>query len=326
MSHRQILSVHHETAYRYGTAVELAHHVAHMRPLDDAFQSVQRFEISVSPPPLHWSSGRDSHGNERCFFSLTMPHDTLLVSTASVLELRRRYVGLEAAAAPAWERVRERLRYVAGAPYEPAVEFTAPSPYIPALAGLHDYALPSFAEAQPLAEAAIDLMHRVHADFKYQTASTDISTPLAEVMRNKRGVCQDFSHVMIGALRSLGLAARYVSGYLLTSPSPDAPVLVGADASHAWVSVWCPDTPGIPDSAAGHWLELDPTNDLIPSDGHVRLAYGRDFGDVTPLRGVIRGGGRHAVEVRVTTRCLGSTPEPATGPQIAKVAQQETGE
>ena len=203
------------------------------------------------------------------------------------------------AASPPWEQVRERLRYVAGTPFEPATEFVAPSPYVPLLTALASYAAPSFAPAQPLASAAIELMHRVHRDFGYETAGTEVHTPLMQTFERRAGVCQDFSHVMIGALRALGLAARYVSGYLLTMPpdgSGGAP-LVGADASHAWVALWCPDTPGL----ASSWLELDPTNDCMPGTSHVRLAVGRDYGDVTPLRGVIRGGGSHTLQVRVST-------------------------
>jgi transglutaminase-like putative cysteine protease len=169
-----------------------------------------------------------------------------------------------------------------------------PSPYIPRLAALRDYAQPSFAPDTPVLAAAIDLMHRIHADFRYETASTGVDTPLQQVLKQRRGVCQDFAHLMIGCLRALGLPARYVSGYLLTIPPPGQPALQGADASHAWVSVYSP-------GEAGGWVELDPTNDLLPSTSHVRLALGRDYGDVTPLRGVIRGGGRHTLEVRVRT-------------------------
>jgi transglutaminase-like putative cysteine protease len=158
-------------------------------------------------------------------------------------------------------------------------------------------------------EAALDLMSRIHTEFRYQSSSTEIDTPLSQVMEQRAGVCQDFAHLMIGALRSMGLAARYVSGYLLTEPAPGQPVLVGADASHAWVQLWCPieGTLAEGDGPHGHWIDLDPTNNLMPDRAHVRLAVGRDFGDVTPLRGVIRGGGHHRLSVGVTTRpvCTG---------------------
>jgi transglutaminase-like putative cysteine protease len=154
-----------------------------------------------------------------------------------------------------------------------------------------------------VAEAALALMQRLHRDFAFETRSTDVDTPLAQAFLQRRGVCQDFAHLMIGALRMLGLPARYVSGYLVTQAPDGTAPLVGADASHAWVQVWCPGTPGVPAlGASAGWLDLDPTNNLVPAASHVRLATGRDFGDVTPLRGVIRGGGQHTLDVAVTTR------------------------
>ena len=199
---------------------------------------------------------------------------------------------------------------MARAPLKPAVEFALPSPYVPRLSALRDYAAPDFPAGRPLAQAALALMQRVHADFRYESQSTDIDTPLAQAFAQRRGVCQDFAHLMAGALRMLGLPARYVSGYLLTSAAEGSAPLLGADASHAWVQLWCPGTPGVPASGPGAgWLDLDPTNDLVPATGHVRVAVGRDFGDVTPLRGVIRGGGQHTLRVAVTTA--------ETGPLVA---------
>jgi transglutaminase-like putative cysteine protease len=192
-----------------------------------------------------------------------------------------------------------------------------PSPYVPRLLELRDYALVSFTPGRPVVVAAIELMQRVHHDFAYDSGSTQVDTPLREVWQRQRGVCQDFAHLMIGALRMLGLPARYVSGYLLTqAPDGEAP-LVGADASHAWMQLWCPHTSGVPGSGAhAHWLDLDPTNNLVPAQAHVRLAVGRDFGDVTPLRGVIRGSGEHRLTVAVsTTRLAPDEPPPAVVPE-----------
>jgi transglutaminase-like putative cysteine protease len=179
------------------------------------------------------------------------------------------------------------------------VEFALPSPYVPRLRELRAFAAPLFTPGRPVAAAAIALMRRVHAEFRYQSRSTDVDTPLERVLQQRRGVCQDFAHLMAGAMRMFGLPVRYVSGYLLTRGPAGGAALTGADASHAWVQVWCPGTPGVP---ADGWLDLDPTNDLVPGCSHVRLAIGRDFGDVTPLRGVIRGGGQHAMTVAVSTR------------------------
>jgi transglutaminase-like putative cysteine protease len=188
-------------------------------------------------------------------------------------------------------------RYRAGAPFEPASEFAFESPFVPALAALRDYAVASFAPRRPLLPAARELMARIHADFTYDGNATEVHTPLAQVLADRRGVCQDFAHLMIGALRALGLPARYVSGYLLTQPPPGQARLLGADASHAWTGLWCPPL---------GWIDFDPTNDVLPGDGatHVTLAWGRDYGDVMPLRGVIRGGGEHRLAVAVTVRAV----------------------
>ena len=176
---------------------------------------------------------------------------------------------------------------------QPACEFVFESPFVPRLEALQTYARPSFPAGRSLLDGADDLMRRIHVDFAYDGEATEVHTPLSEVLRLRRGVCQDFAHVMIGALRSLGLPARYVSGYLLTEPPPGMPRLLGADASHAWVSAWCPQ--------AG-WVDFDPTNAVRPGEQrtHVTLAWGRDYGDVIPLRGVIRGGGAHRLSVAVS--------------------------
>jgi transglutaminase-like putative cysteine protease len=294
-----LLRVEHETRYRYTSPVELAHHMTFLRPLEDAHQRVEVFEMQVEPVPGHHTTGRDTFGNSRGFFSITMPHESLCVRASSLVRVAARHAALRPAASPAWELLRERLRFIAGERYEPAAEFVFPSPMAPLHRELHAYARPSFSPGRPVAEAAIELMQRVHRDFRYEPQSTQVNTPVLQAFAQKRGVCQDFAHVMIGCLRSLGLAARYVSGYLLTEPPPGQPRLQGADASHAWVSVYVPGA-GTP----GDWLELDPTNDCVPGTSHVRLAVGRDYGDVTPLKGVIRGGGQHTLSVRVSTEAV----------------------
>lgn len=293
-----VLEVEHETRYGYAAPVTQAQHLAHLQPMHDARQRLQHHELLIEPSPLQLLYDTDTYGNARTLFSLNQPHRALCVRARSRVALVPREAAVDAAASPRWEDVRERLRYEAGARCDDAVEFAQPSPYVPRLQALRDYGLASFGAGQPVAQGALDLMHRIHADFEFKTTSTDVDTPLTEAFEQRSGVCQDFAHLMIAALRMLGLAARYVSGYLLTVPPPGQEPLFGADASHAWVQVYCPDTPGLP----GGWLELDPTNDLVPDTHHVRLALGRDYGDVTPLRGVIRGGGRHTLAVRVNTR------------------------
>jgi len=297
----QTLEVGHDTRYSYAAPVSQAQHLAHLQPLSDPWQHVLEFSLRIQPEPAQQHPGIDPMGNQQLFFSLTQPHRALLVRSRSRVRVAARFGELDAAASPPWEAIRNRLRYEVGATYDPAVEFVQPSPYVPRLEGLRQYGALSFPPGRPLAEGAIDLMRRIHREFSFQSSATEVDTPLATAFAQRAGVCQDFAHLMIGALRMLGLPARYVSGYLLTQPPPGEAPLVGADASHAWVQAWCPRTPGVP----GGWLDLDPTNDLVPATGHLRLAVGRDYGDVTPLRGVIRGGGRHSLEVNVMTRVVG---------------------
>src|SRR5262249_4229384 len=207
-------------------------------------------------------------------FSLYAPHDQLRVRAVSTVHVQPRFETLDVATSPAWNEVRDDLRYQVGAGFQPAVEFVFASAFVPLLPQLRDYALRCFPDGQPLLAGAVALMRRIHADFVYDIKSTDVSTPLAVAFEQRRGVCQDFAHVALGALRALGLPAAYVSGYLLSNPPPGRPRLIGADASHAWVRIWCP---------VNGWIEFDPTNDCLVSSGHVTLATGRDYGDVTPV-------------------------------------------
>ena len=307
------LEVVHETRYAYTAPVSLAHHLAHLRPLQDPHQQLLSFDLAVEPSAGSLSDSLDALGNPQIHFSLVQPHQKLCVRAVSRVRVSPRFRQLRPGASPPWAEVAARLRYVARGPFEPAVEFAMPSPFVPGLPALREYGARSFTAGRPVAEAAIELMHRIHADFKYQSQSTAVDTPLATVLQQRRGVCQDFAHLMTGVLRIWCVPARYVSGYLLTHAPEGGALMQGADASHAWVQAWCPGTPGVP-TTGGHagWLDLDPTNDLVPGTGHVRVAVGRDFGDVTPLRGVIRGGGHHTLSVAVGTRRLhrGGGPDP----------------
>lgn len=295
------LSVEHETLYHYDHPVEQSQHIACLRPLSDGGQRLLSFDMVVEPTPAQHSVRRDSHGNSRAYFAMHAAHADLRVLARSEVEVRHRYQALAADQGPTCGEVKERLAYCAHAPFEAASEYLYASPFVPLHPELRAYAGASLRDDRPLAESVIELMQRIHRDFTYAPASTDISTPILEVFARRQGVCQDFAHLMLGCLRASGLAGRYVSGYLLTLPPPGQPALVGADASHAWLSVWVPGL-GLPQ--AEDWLDLDPTNDCVPGVHHVRVAHGRDFGDVTPLRGVIRGGGQHTLVVRVTTRLL----------------------
>ncbi|HRC36575.1 MAG: transglutaminase family protein [Rubrivivax sp.] len=323
-----LLEIFHETRYDYAAPVTLAHHLAHLQPLEDAHQQLLAFDLDIDPVPAQRRDSRDAMGNAQRHFSLLLPHARLHVRASSRVRVQARFAGLQPALSPAWDEVAQSLRYVARAPFRPEVEFAMPSPYVPRLGVLREFAAPSLPPGRPLAEAALELMHRIHTGFAYDSASTEIDTPLAQVVAQRRGVCQDFAHLMAGALRMWGLPARYVSGYLLTQAPEGGAQMLGADASHAWVQVWCPGTPGVAAAGPGAgWLDLDPTNDLVPGSGHVRLAVGRDYADVTPLRGVIRGGGgSHTLNVAVRTRVVEAAADaaPEAGPRLAIVHSQES--
>lgn len=288
------IEIEHETRYQYQTDVELAHHLAYLRPLDSDDQKVLTSGLMITPEPDQQTEGIDIFGNRRTFFTLATPHRALVVKAVSTVQVKNRYSHFNPKETPPWGLVSESLAYALERPYLAASEFIFPSPYVPRLRELQDYALESFQLDRPIAEASIELSTRIHRDFEYSPVATEVHTPMLEAFEKRAGVCQDFSHIYIGCLRAIGLAARYVSGYLLTQPAPGQEKLRGADASHAWVSVYCPGAPG-------HWLELDPTNDKIIGVDHISVAVGRDFGDVSPLRGVIRGGGEHTLDIAVTS-------------------------
>ncbi len=293
-----LLHVLHETRYEYSPPVKTAQHMAHLKPLHDGQQQLLRHHLAVSPEPAQQSEAVDVYGNSRAFFSLQSAHDELKVVAESVVVTS---VPATPAASLPWEQARERLRYHRDAAYDPASEFVFASPYVPRHDDFLAYARPSFTPERPLLNAAQDLMSRIHADFEYETEATEVNTPAIEALAMRKGVCQDFAHIMIACMRSLGLPARYVSGYLLTAPPPGKPRLVGSDASHAWVSVYLPGSTG-----QGQWYDLDPTNDRASGEDYVRLATGRDYSDLSPMRGVIHGGANHTLHVAVTV-----TPVPA---------------
>ncbi|MES2936028.1 MAG: transglutaminase family protein [Pseudomonadota bacterium] len=307
-----LLHVVHETRYDYTPQVKTAQHVAHLRPAHDRQQSVLAHRLDIAPQPAQRKDFADVFGNTRTFFSLQAVHESLRVVADSLVSTRARAQPRDSMP---WEEARERMRYHRAAHYDAAAEFMFASPYVPRDEAFVAYARSSFAGGRPLAQAARALMTRIHDDFIYETAATDAGTPALEALALRKGVCQDFAHVMLACLRSLGLPARYVSGYLLTAPAPGQPRLVGGDASHAWVSVYLPDADG-----PGQWLELDPTNDRAPGEDYVVLATGRDYSDVSPLRGVIQGGAQHTLRVAVTVAPVeGSVESADTSPHPRSV-------
>ena len=301
------LRITHETRYHYATVVDTAQHVAHLQPPHTACQTVHQHTLVIDPPGAQMQHNIDAFGNHRTYFSLPSLHSSLSVKAQSVVTTRAL---AEATSSIGWEDVRNFFGYKAGAPGNAAAGFVFGSHHAPVDEVFVQYARASFTPARPLVLAARDLMQRIYSDCTYESHSTDISTPAAQALAQRRGVCQDFAHIMIACLRSVGVAARYVSGYLLTHPAEGQARLIGADASHAWVSVYVPDV--APDHASGGWLDLDPTNNqsgwASPGTDYVRLAIGRDFADVSPLRGVLLGGASHTLEVGVTVEPFDLNP------------------
>ena len=298
------VQVTHETRYTYVPPAKVAQHMAYLQPLCTGTQKLLAHTLEVFPPPAQQTPAQDVYGNTRTFIALQAAHAQLRVVAVSTVATRSR--PMPPSDVP-WEQVRERFRYRADGLYDPAAEFVFPSTYIPRHADFASYARASFPPGAGLFAAASDLMHRIHADFSYDSRSTEINTPALEALAQRKGVCQDFAHIMVACLRSIGLAARYVSGYLLTHPAPGRARLIGVDASHAWASVLLPDLP-----ADARWCDFDPTNDRwgwgSPGEDYIVLALGRDYADVSPIRGVIHGGANHRLRVAVTVTPLDEAP------------------
>ena len=310
------LQITHETRYDYAPPVEVAQHIACLQPPNSPCQALLSHHLQVKPLPSRQSSACDVFGNHRSFISLQIAHAQLQVVALSTVDTQARPTPPDDLS---WEQVRDHFRYRVGASYDPNAEFVFPSSHVPRQVQFADYARASFPPGAALLAGCRDLTRRIHAEFTYDGQSTEIHTPALQALAQRKGVCQDFAHIMLACLRSLGLAARYVSGYLLTQPAPGAPRLLGPDASHAWVSVALPGLD--PDHC---WCDFDPTNDRsgwgTPGEDYVLLALGRDFADVSPIRGVIHGGANHELAVAVSvvpiaqsdaTLCAGNLTPPS---------------
>lgn len=291
----------HRTEYRYTAPVSLARHLLHLRPRATAWQDIESFCLDILPESLllETTDGTDSFGNPVTCLELQSAHSELIVDSDIIWAVAPRpWAQAALADSQSWDTVRDALRYAAtplsDALYK-ASQFLFESPHVRVKRELVEFAAPSFPPGRSLLQACRDLMERIHDEFEYAPAATEVGTSIVDVLTEKRGVCQDFAHLMIGALRSLGLPARYVSGYLRTDPPEGQPRLVGVDASHAWAAVFAP--------GAG-WVEFDPTNGCLADERYLLLAWGRDFGDVSPVRGVIHGGGEHTLKVGVTVTPL----------------------
>jgi transglutaminase-like putative cysteine protease len=290
-----IYRVSHLTEYRYAEPVSSSHHELHLLPRAVGHQVTRSESLSIDPIPARQNNRVDYFGNRATHLEILEPHRKLAVLSRSEIEILPAELPLPAMSQP-WESVRDQIQQSRVADDFQAREFVFPSPYVQIAPGIAAFAAEAFAPGRPMIDAAIHLMHKIYGEFVYDSQATNVSTPVEDVLAHRRGVCQDFAHLALSCLRALGLPGRYVSGYLVTA-IPGQPRLVGADASHAWLQTFCPGV---------GWIDLDPTNDVIPSDKHITIAYGRDFGDVTPLRGVILGGGRHDLRVVVDVAPVGS--------------------
>lgn len=284
-----IYQITHRTRYEYAAPVSVSQHVARLEPRMTDSQTRESFSLKIFPAPTLRKERKDYFGNQLCLFSIQEVHQKLEVITHSRVSVQSPKQ-IDAAASPAWEDVAALFRDPVSPEVVEPYEFVFDSPQVRASFELAEYAKQSFSAGTPLLAAVADLNRRIFNDFKYDPKATTVATPLEEVLQNRRGVCQDFAHLGIALLRSLGLPARYVSGYLRTRPPEGQPRLVGADASHAWFSVFCPNV---------GWVDFDPTNNVQPGEEHITVAYGRDFGDVSPVAGILTGGGQHQVMVSV---------------------------
>ncbi|PLX97797.1 MAG: transglutaminase [Desulfuromonas sp.] len=282
--------VTHTTEYDYTGQVSLCWNRAVLLPRDTATQKCLTSGLQIDPMPTDLHERTDFFGNRISHFAIQEPHGKLKVTAVSDLAISSETGYSAADNGSSWESVRDQLSSEKKQDVLAALPCRFRSKLVHGSQQLTEYARPSFTPERPLLEAVTDLMRRIYEDFKYDPGVTTISTPLIDVLKNRHGVCQDFAHLGIGCLRAMGLAARYVSGYIETVPPPGKEKMVGADASHAWFSVFA--------GTAG-WIDFDPTNNQIPSGQHVTVAWGRDFSDVSPLRGVALGGGKHKVAVSV---------------------------
>lgn len=284
--------IDHTTSYHYTEPVTLCHNEAHLLPRHLTRQRCLDAYLRIDPTPAVYHERKDFFGNRVVYFSIEELHSQLTVTAVSEVQLST-LSPPDMAQTPPWEQVRRFVRQETSRGALEARQFVLDSPLVAASGPWAEYASEVFSAGRPLLLATQELMRRIYREFTYDSAFTTIATPLREVFEHKRGVCQDFAHLAIACIRSCGLAARYVSGYLETVPPEGQPQLVGTAASHAWVSVYCPEL---------GWVDFDPTNDLMPTDRHIIVAWGRDYSDVPPLKGTLQGGGEHELHVAVEVK------------------------
>ena len=284
--------IRHETEYRYSQPVTIHHGLLHLRPREAQSQHCVEARLDLSPKPASMVERTDYFGNPLTCYSVHQPHNTMLIALNAVIDVNGDEPLIDGVSQP-WERVRDDLRSDRGEAGLDAYQYTFDSGLSAGNEALRPYVLKSFSPGKPIFESARDLTQRIHREFKFDPTTTNVTTPVMQVFEQRSGVCQDFAHLMIACLRTLGLPVRYVSGYLRTEPPPGQPRLEGVDASHAWASVYSPDR---------GWADFDPTNNKVVGPDHVTVAWGRDYDDVAPVKGLILGGGTHELSVRVDVR------------------------
>jgi transglutaminase-like putative cysteine protease len=290
-----MFDVSHKTHYSYSLPVVQSQHLIHMSPRKVERQSVRNHSLIVEPAPVMRYERIDAFGNPVMILNIEVPHRELVLHARSSVETVQAPL-FDPAATLAWDRIDARLSIPGRGLDLEVIQFRCASRITTASLDIYDYARASFTPGRPVLEAAIELNRRIFDDFTFDATATDISTPIRFVFEQRRGVCQDFAHLALACLRAVRVPARYVSGYILTQPPPGEPRMQGADASHAWISVWSPET---------GWVDLDPTNGVIVADEHVTIAFGRDYDDVSPISGVLLGGGEHTVTVGVDVLPVG---------------------
>lgn len=279
----------HKTGYTYSEPASLSQNELFLNPRTTSHQFVLQSNLSIHPEPQYHHRRTDYFGNSVDVFMVQHPHNELVVKATSVVQTSSQPIPDPSQTAP-WEEVAKRLTFYSQKTDFDALQFLFASPLISLSPETVDYAKTSFSPETPLLVGALDLMKRIYNEFSYDKTASTVDTTVDQIIKNRRGVCQDFAHLTISCLRSIGLAARYVSGYIETIPTPGKPKLVGSDASHAWVSIFIPDF---------GWVDFDPTNNMVVNESHITLAWGRDYGDVAPVKGVVMGGGNHRLRVSV---------------------------
>jgi transglutaminase-like putative cysteine protease len=296
-----IVNINHQTSYRYADCVSMCQNLLRLRPRNHIWQTLLQHDLTITPNPSSTNHYLDFFANHVTWISLLEHHDHFHIDANSRVQIHPR-PAIDLTTSTPWEQVRDQLAVSPDSACIGARQYVFDSPHVnaslAATGELLDYARASFHPGRPIFDAAAELTTRICNDFAFTPGSTDLNTPISQTLATRQGVCQDFAHLQIGLLRSLGLAARYVSGYLITRPPPGQPRLTGADASHAWISLFDPSL---------GWVDFDPTNGLLPTDKHITIGWARDYHEISPVRGITVGGSSQWLGVTVDV-----TPEPET--------------